>query len=103
MEKAANLRHQHLKDFNSECEAASLQTKKTETMLKDKETQRHKMQVAKDQGEKELVLLNEKNLAEQKKNYQLSYKYKFLNQKSQANAKRVTMLNDKLKFMTDNL
>jgi hypothetical protein len=103
MEKSANVRLQHLKDFNQECETASMQTKKTENILKEKETARHKMQVAKDQGEKELVMLNEKNLMEQKRNYQLSYRYKFLNQKSQATAKRTTMLNDKLKFMTDNL
>jgi len=29
------------------------------------------MQVSKDQGEKELVILNEKNLKEQSKNYKL--------------------------------
>jgi len=40
------------------------------------------MQIAKDQGEKELVMLNEKNLKEMSKNYKLQYKYKYYSQKS---------------------
>ena len=93
------LQAQRLKDltqYNKDIEQASLQTQKTENMLKEKETQRHQEQQKREALEKELADLTEKNLKEQTTNYQLQYRHKFLTQKSQQSEKRLHMLTEKL-------
>jgi chromosome segregation ATPase len=92
-----------LAKYNQECENASMQTQKTENMLKEKETQRQHVQKEKQDLEKKLSQLSEKNLKEQSINYQLSYKHKYFTQKSAQAEKRIAMLQDKLKYMTTTL
>ena len=96
-------RSQDLAKYNQECENASMQTQKTENMLKEKETQRQQVQMEKQTLEKKLSQLSEKNLKEQSINYQLSYRHKFFTQKSAQSEKRIAMLQDKLKYMTTTL
>jgi len=62
LQKAGQQRQVNLALFNKEAEAASQQTKQTEDILKNKEIQRHEIQVKKEAMEKQLVELNEKNL-----------------------------------------
>ena len=96
-------RGQDLVKYNQECENASMQTQKTENMLKEKETQRQLTQQDKQSLEKKLSQLTEKNLKEQSINYQLSYRHKYFTQKSSQSEKRITVLQDKLKYMTNTL
>ena len=50
--------------YNKDCEAASLNTQKTENTLKEKEVSRYQVQESREQLEKELADLTEKNLKE---------------------------------------
>lgn len=69
MQQSCQQRLSHLQDFHKECETLSLQTKQTENMLKEKEGSRYNIQVEKEKLEKQLIDLNEKNMAAQSKNY----------------------------------
>lgn len=53
-----------LMKYNKDCEAASLNTQKTENTLKEKEVSRYQVQESREQLEKELADLTEKNLKE---------------------------------------
>lgn len=96
-------RRTDLAKYNQECDNASMQTQKSENMLKEKETQRQTVQQDKQSLEKKLSQLSEKNLKEQSVNYQLSYRHKYFTQKSSQSEKRIAMLQDKLKYMTSTL
>lgn len=85
-------RRTDLARYNQECENASMQTQKTENMLKEKESQRQTIQQDKQTLEKKLSQLSEKNLKEQSVNYQLSYRHKYFTQKTSQSEKRIAML-----------
>jgi hypothetical protein len=92
-----------LHSYNQECESASLQTQKTEALLKEKDAKRYDVQAQRQAQEKKLSLLSEKNLKEQSLNYQLTYRHNNFKQKSELAERRIGMLQDKLKYMTTTL
>lgn len=99
IQKSCNDRKMNLESFNKECENASSSTKKTETMLKEKEQQREAIQQQKEELDKELSSKIEKNMEVQSLNYQLSSMHKFYSQKTEKTEKRLEMLKEKLQFM----
>lgn len=103
MDVACKQRVTHLKEYHKECENLSLQTKKVENNLKEKETARYNTQVDKEKLEKQLIELNEKNMAAQNVNYRLSFQYRFFSQKHKKQTDRVYQLNDKISFLNENI
>jgi hypothetical protein len=97
------MRLKSLAAYNKECEESSMQTKKSETMLKEKDSERLSIQLKKEGLEKQLSDLSELHLKEQTSNYNLSHQHKFLKQKSEQTESRINMLQEKIQFMTDSL
>jgi len=103
IKNASQMRLKSLAAYNKECEESSMQTKKSETMLKEKDSERLTVQLKKEGLEKQLSDLSELHLKEQTTNYNLSHQHKFLKQKSEQTESRINMLQEKIQFMTDSL